>query len=135
DLVGQIGVAVAVHLGLGVRRDLDRPARDRQRVAGVGHVVVAQLVVGIGQRCTDVVAADRACGVSRGAVAGGDVVAVLDAVDVTSQRRVGIAVGLCLRIGNDRQRGLGDAQVGALVGQAVVAAQSERPLLDGVGAD
>src|SRR6185503_6935568 len=108
---GEGWVGVAVGLGLVVGLDGQRRLGHGQRAIGQLDVVVGEAGAGAGRDVRgDGVAADAA-GQGGGCVIRVDeVVAVLDARDGAGEGWVGVAVGLGLVVGLDRQRRLGHGQ-------------------------
>ncbi|RCM13858.1 hypothetical protein PA175_05984 [Pseudomonas aeruginosa] len=137
NLVGQCRIGVAIDLGLGIGDHIQQRLGDGQVIALVAQVVVradqAQSTL-VDAVHADILAshAAQAAAVEHGT--GG--VAVLQAADLVSQARVGIAVDLGLGVGDHIQQCLGDGQVIALVVQGVIAAdQAQSTLVDAVHAD
>src|SRR6185503_18816865 len=137
---GEGWVGVAVGLGLVVGLDGQRRLGHGQRAIGQLDVVVGEVGAGAGRDVRgDGVAADAA-GQGGGCVIRVDeVVAVLDARDGAGEGGVGVAVGLGLVVGLDRQRRLRDGegaidQLDVVVGE--VGAGGGRDVRgDGVAAD
>ncbi len=132
NLIGQCRIGVAIDLGLGIGDHIQQRLGDGQVIALVAQVVVradqAQSTL-VDAVHSDILAshAAQAAAVEHGT--GG--VAVLQAADLVSQARIGIAVDLGLGVGDHIQQCLGDGEVVALVSQVIVTAdQTQATLLN-----
>ena len=105
---------------------------DGQRAGGVGHRVVGELAIGIVERRCDRIGPDVAGRRSRRAVVGGDRVAVDHSNQRTGQSGYGRAVDRGLVGRGDHQRGRGDRQRLAGVGDPGKVAVGRIGVCDGI---
>ena len=131
DLVGQRRVDVAIGLALGVGRDGDGALADGQVGARIGEGIVA----GRRERALDDGVAPTFSTAARVQRTGEVSLLTRPGRHLVGQCRIGVAIGPALGIGRHRDRALADGQVGARIGQGVVARAVERALVDGVDAD